>query len=82
MNPSSLLQRLSDGMQVGEGLDVTYPPCDYIPYSVEHLDEDRDGDRYVLTNFTHFSMQSQSTLYLNAFSSSVLWKTVQTVAVL
>ncbi|KAM9468807.1 rho guanine nucleotide exchange factor 12 isoform 3-T3 [Clarias gariepinus] len=47
VNQSSGHQRLSDGMQVGEGLDMTYPPCDYISYNVEHLDEDRDGDRFV-----------------------------------
>lgn len=52
VNPSSMLQRLSDGMQVGEGLDMTYPPCDYIPYNVEHIDEDRDGDRYTVMNLS------------------------------
>lgn len=63
-----MLQRLSDGMQVGEGLDMTYLPCDYIPYSVEHLDEDRDGDRYTVTNLTlRCSFEAQSILYFKRF---------------
>ncbi|XP_058269672.1 rho guanine nucleotide exchange factor 12 isoform X3 [Hemibagrus wyckioides] len=53
MNPSSTLQRLSDGMQVGEGPDMTYPPCDYSPYNVEHLDEDREGDRLMIKGFCY-----------------------------
>lgn len=69
MNPSSVLHGLTDVIQVGEGLDMTYPPCDYLPYNVEHLDEDRDGDRYTIRNLTLLcSMQSQSALNLNTFS--------------
>ncbi|XP_060799832.1 rho guanine nucleotide exchange factor 12 isoform X3 [Neoarius graeffei] len=62
VNPSSMLQRLSDGMQVGEGIDMTYPPCDYIPYHVEHLDEDRDGDRFVDGGTPKLSRRLEETL--------------------
>lgn len=45
-SPSSMLPRHSDGVQAGvEGLDGSYPPCDYPPCSLEQLDEERDGDR-------------------------------------
>ncbi|XP_057206764.1 rho guanine nucleotide exchange factor 12 isoform X1 [Triplophysa rosa] len=45
MSPSAVVPRLSDGLQAGDVLDSIYPPCDYIPYSVDPLDEDREGDR-------------------------------------
>ncbi|XP_009290006.1 rho guanine nucleotide exchange factor 12 isoform X1 [Danio rerio] len=45
MSPSAVVPRLSDGLQSGDPLDSIYPPCDYIPYNVDQLDEDRDGDR-------------------------------------
>ncbi|KAL7848715.1 hypothetical protein SRHO_G00203380 [Serrasalmus rhombeus] len=44
-SPSSVVLRLADGVQAGDGLDGPYPPCDYIPYSLEQLEEERDGDR-------------------------------------
>ncbi|CAM4553025.1 unnamed protein product [Leuciscus chuanchicus] len=44
-SPSAVVPRLSDGVQSGDVLDSIYPPCDYIPYSMDQLDEDRDGDR-------------------------------------
>ncbi|KAK3560711.1 hypothetical protein QTP86_014737, partial [Hemibagrus guttatus] len=62
VNSSSTLQRLSDGMQVGEGLDMTYPPCDYSPYNVEHLDEDREGDRFVDVGSPKLSRRLEETL--------------------
>ncbi|KAK9962133.1 hypothetical protein ABG768_007511 [Culter alburnus] len=45
MSPSAVVPRLSDGVQSGDVLDSIYPPCDYIPYNMDQLDEDRDGDR-------------------------------------
>ncbi|MCJ8739995.1 hypothetical protein PDJAM_G00053850 [Pangasius djambal] len=62
VNSSFMLQRLSDGMQVGEGLDMTYPPCDYTPYNVEHVDEDRDGDRFVDVGTPKLSRRLEETL--------------------
>lgn len=50
MSPPSMLQRPSDGMQAGEGLDMTHPPCEYNTYNAEHIDE--DGDRYTVRNLT------------------------------
>ncbi|XP_056119347.1 rho guanine nucleotide exchange factor 12 isoform X3 [Rhinichthys klamathensis goyatoka] len=44
-SPSAVVPRLSDGVQSGDVLDSIYPPCDYIPYNMDQLDEDRDGDR-------------------------------------
>ncbi|KAI4904553.1 hypothetical protein NFI96_029617, partial [Prochilodus magdalenae] len=44
-SPSSTVPRLTEGMQAGESLDGAYPPCDYIPYSLEQLEEERDSDR-------------------------------------
>ncbi|XP_058600393.1 rho guanine nucleotide exchange factor 12 isoform X2 [Onychostoma macrolepis] len=43
MSPSAVVPRLSDGLQSGDVLDSIYPPCDYIPYNTDQLDE--DGDR-------------------------------------
>ncbi|XP_073673761.1 rho guanine nucleotide exchange factor 12 isoform X2 [Garra rufa] len=43
MSPSAVVPRLSDGLQSGDVLDSIYPPCDYIPYNMDQLDE--DGDR-------------------------------------
>lgn len=48
MSPSAVVPRLSDGVQSGDVLDSIYPPCDYIPYNMDQLDEDRDGDRCIL----------------------------------
>lgn len=45
MSPSAVVPRLSDGVQSGDVLDSIYPPCDYLPYNMDQLDEDRDGDR-------------------------------------
>ncbi|XP_056329303.1 rho guanine nucleotide exchange factor 12 isoform X2 [Danio aesculapii] len=45
MSPSAVVPRLSDGLQSGDPLESIYPPCDYIPYNMDQLDEDRDGDR-------------------------------------
>ncbi|XP_067220995.1 rho guanine nucleotide exchange factor 12 isoform X3 [Chanodichthys erythropterus] len=45
MSPSAVVPRLSDGVQSGDVLDSIYPPCDYIAYNMDQLDEDRDGDR-------------------------------------
>ncbi|ROL53330.1 Rho guanine nucleotide exchange factor 12, partial [Anabarilius grahami] len=46
MSPSAVVPRLSDGVPSGDVLDSIYPPCDYIPYNMDQLDEDRDGDRF------------------------------------
>lgn len=46
MSPSAVVPRLSDGVQSGDVLDSIYP--DYIPYNMDQLDEDRDGDRCIL----------------------------------
>ncbi|XP_017346452.2 rho guanine nucleotide exchange factor 12 isoform X1 [Ictalurus punctatus] len=62
VNPSSVLHGLTDVIQVGEGLDMTYPPCDYLPYNVEHLDEDRDGDRFVDVGTPKLSRRLEETL--------------------
>ncbi|XP_035389892.1 rho guanine nucleotide exchange factor 12 isoform X3 [Electrophorus electricus] len=40
---SSSVQRAPEGVQAAEVLD--YPPCDYLPYSLEQMDEERDADR-------------------------------------
>ncbi|KAK7156406.1 hypothetical protein R3I94_006462 [Phoxinus phoxinus] len=45
-SPSAVVPRLSDGVQSGDVLDSIYPPCDYMPYNMDQLDEDRDGDRF------------------------------------
>ncbi|XP_051521206.1 rho guanine nucleotide exchange factor 12-like isoform X2 [Myxocyprinus asiaticus] len=45
MSPSAVVSRLSDGLQSGDVLDIIYPSCDYIPYNMDQMDEDRDGDR-------------------------------------
>ncbi|XP_051534790.1 rho guanine nucleotide exchange factor 12 isoform X2 [Myxocyprinus asiaticus] len=45
MSPSTVFPRLSDGLQSGDVLDIIYPPCDYIPYIMDQMDEDRDGER-------------------------------------
>ncbi|XP_067306850.1 rho guanine nucleotide exchange factor 12 isoform X3 [Pseudorasbora parva] len=45
MSPSAVVPRLSDGVQSGDVLDSIYPPCDYLPYNMDQLEEDRDGDR-------------------------------------
>ncbi|XP_051962907.1 rho guanine nucleotide exchange factor 12-like [Xyrauchen texanus] len=45
MSPSAVVSRLSDGLQSGDVLDIIYPSCDYIPYSMDQMDEERDGDR-------------------------------------
>uniref|UniRef100_A0A671N677 Rho guanine nucleotide exchange factor 12-like n=1 Tax=Sinocyclocheilus anshuiensis TaxID=1608454 RepID=A0A671N677_9TELE len=42
MSPSVMVPRLSDGLQSGDVLDSIYPPCDYIPYNMDQLDEDAD----------------------------------------
>ncbi|XP_066518963.1 rho guanine nucleotide exchange factor 12 isoform X2 [Hoplias malabaricus] len=44
-SPSSIVPRVSEGVQGGESMDGAYPPCDYIPYSLDQLEEERDGDR-------------------------------------
>ncbi|XP_072548223.1 rho guanine nucleotide exchange factor 12 isoform X2 [Salminus brasiliensis] len=44
-SPSSVVPRHSEGVPTGEGLDGSYPPCDYQPYTLEQLEEERDGDR-------------------------------------
>lgn len=46
VSPSTPLQRVNDGVQFGEGLDSPYPPCEFMPYSVDQLDEERDGERF------------------------------------
>ncbi|XP_060743834.1 rho guanine nucleotide exchange factor 12 isoform X2 [Tachysurus vachellii] len=62
MSPPSMLQRPSDGIQAGEGLDMTYPPCEYNTYNAEHLDEDRDGDRFVDVCTPKLSRRLEETL--------------------
>ncbi|XP_059370449.1 rho guanine nucleotide exchange factor 12-like isoform X4 [Carassius carassius] len=42
MSPPAVVPRLNDGLQSGDVLDSIYPPCDYIPYNMEQLDEDAD----------------------------------------
>lgn len=56
MSPSAVVPRLSDGLQAGDVLDSIYPPCDYIPYSADPLDEDREGDRCSINAFSSLSL--------------------------
>ncbi|KAI5620817.1 rho guanine nucleotide exchange factor 12 isoform X3 [Silurus asotus] len=62
VSPSFMLQRLSDGMQVGEGLDMAYPSYDCMTYGIEHLDEDRDGDRFLDVGTPKLSRRLEETL--------------------
>ncbi|XP_062873206.1 rho guanine nucleotide exchange factor 12 isoform X2 [Trichomycterus rosablanca] len=61
-SPSSMPSRLSDGVQVGEGPEMTYPPCDYLPYCLEQLDEEREGDRFVDEGTPRFSRRMEEVL--------------------
>ncbi|XP_027029769.2 rho guanine nucleotide exchange factor 12 isoform X2 [Tachysurus fulvidraco] len=60
MSPPSMPQRPSDCMQAGEGLDMTYSPCEYSTYNAEHLDE--DGDRFLDVGTPKLSRRLEETL--------------------